>query len=378
MSTHDSKYKASGRLLVVGIGPGSEQHLTPAARMAIEAAETVVGYRTYLQLIEPLLVGKQVLESGMRQEVDRCQQAIDLAAAGQTVALISGGDAGVYGMAGLALELAGADGPDVEIIPAVSAVQAAAAALGAPLMHDFSVISLSDLLTPWPLIRRRLDAAGTADFVVALYNPRSKGRPDHLDAARRILLRHRSPETPVGIVRNSTRDEETVIVDTLEGFDSAEVDMFSLVIIGNSQTMVDAAGRMITPRGYKAKDLVSGVGCQDKASNLEPETLNLKPVTSSRARALFVGGTGSDVGKSLLTAGLCRLLKRRNVNVAPFKAQNMALNSAATPDGGRDRPGPGIAGNRLRSAGARRYEPGAAQTEFRYRLPGGGQRQAGR
>lgn len=318
MSYKKSKQKTAGRLLVVGIGPGGEQHLTPAARAALEAAETVVGYSTYLQLVEPFLAGKQVIDSGMRQEVDRCRKAIDLANSGQTVALVSGGDAGVYGMAGLVLELVGPDGPDVEIVPAVSAVQAAAAALGAPLMHDFAVISLSDLLTPWPLIRRRLDAAGTADFVVALYNPRSKGRPDHLDAARRILLRHRSPDTPVGIVRNITRAGETVIVDTLAGFDSVDVDMFSLIIIGNSQTVVDAAGRMITPRGYDAR-------YKGKASDVEP---------ASAARALFVGGTGSDVGKSLLTAGLCRLLKRRKVDVAPFKAQNMALNSAATPEGG--------------------------------------------
>ncbi len=334
MAHHDSKQKTVGRLLVVGIGPGGEQHLTPAARSALEVAETVVGYRTYLQLVEPLLVGKQVIDSGMRQEVDRCRQAIDLASSGQTVALVSGGDAGVYGMAGLVLELAGPDGPDVEIIPAVSAVQAAAAALGAPLMHDFSVISLSDLLTPWPLIRRRLDAAGSADFVVALYNPRSKGRPEHLDAARRILLRHRSPDTPVGIVRNSTREGETVLVDTLARFDSTAVDMFSLVIIGNSQTMVDAAGRMITPRGYKAKSQESAVSAQENDSILETESLKLKTTPVGRARALFVGGTGSDVGKSLLTAGICRLLKRRQVDVAPFKAQNMALNSAATPEGG--------------------------------------------
>lgn len=328
MSLYESEQKSAGRLLVVGIGPGGQQHLTPAARAALDAAEVIVGYRTYLQLIEPFLAGKEVVDSGMRQEVDRCRQAIDLAAAGQIVALVSGGDAGVYGMAGLALELAGPDGPEIEIIPAVSAVQSAAAALGAPLMHDFAVISLSDLLTPWPLIRRRLDAAGSADFVVALYNPRSKGRPDHLDTARRILLRHRSPETPVGIVRNSTREGETVIISSLADFDASDVDMFSLVIIGNSQTMVDSAGRMITPRGYTEKYREKGQG--ETAEGRSPEAAGF----GMKARALFVGGTGSDVGKSLITAGICRLLKRRQFEVAPFKAQNMALNSAATPEGG--------------------------------------------
>jgi adenosylcobyric acid synthase len=339
VSQQDSKQNKTGRLVVVGIGPGGPEHLTPAASTALEAAETIVGYRTYLQLVEPYLIGKNVVDSGMRQEVDRCRQAIDLAKSGQTVALVSGGDAGVYGMAGLVLELAGSDGPEVEIIPAVSAVQAAAAALGAPLMHDFTVVSLSDLMTPWPLIRRRLDAAGSADFVVALYNPRSKGRPDHLDTARRILLRHRSPDTPVGIVRHSTRKEETVVISTLADFDVTDIDMFSLVIIGNSQTMVDAVGRMITPRGYIEKYKKKGARSKTQGLNLEPETSNLEPestepATSPRARSLFIGGTGSDVGKSLMTAGLCRLLKRRNFNVAPFKAQNMALNSAATPEGG--------------------------------------------
>ena len=327
--------KKIGKLFVVGIGPGGEEHLTPAAARALEKADTVVGYQTYLDLVQPLLVGKDVISSGMRQEIDRCRQALELASSGKIVALVSGGDAGVYGMAGLVLELVGADGPEVEIVPAVSAVQAAAARLGAPLMHDFAVISLSDLLTPWPLIRQRLEAAASADFVIALYNPRSKGRPDHLDAARDIILRHRSTQTPVGIVRHATRQEETITVGTLSDFSVAEIDMFSLVIIGNSQTMIDKVGRMITPRGYENKAerrQVSGVRSQEK--NLKPLTSNSSPLTDKKCKALFIGGTGSDVGKSILTAGLCRLLKQKGVNVAPFKAQNMALNSAITPEGG--------------------------------------------
>ncbi|MBE0501792.1 MAG: cobyric acid synthase [Desulfuromonadales bacterium] len=315
------------QLYVVGLGPGDLKQMTPACSEALDQSTVVIGYKTYIDLIAPLLAGKEVIASGMMSEVDRCRQALKIAATGKIVALVSSGDAGIYGMAGLVLELANepessAGDVDIEMIPGVSAVQAAAAALGAPLMHDFSVISLSDLLTPWPLIRRRLDAAGSADFVVALYNPRSKGRPDHLETARRILLRHRAPDTPVGIVRNATRAKEMVLVDTLGGFDLNEVDMLSLMIIGNSQTVVDHAGRMITPRGYAARYLHTDNGATPASA------------APNRARGLFIGGTGSDVGKSLITAGLCRLLKRRTIDVAPFKAQNMALNSAATPQGG--------------------------------------------
>ena len=314
----------TGKLYVVGLGPGALDHLTPAAAAAIAAAEVVVGYRTYLELIPELLVGKEVVSSGMMKEVERCREALRLAAAGRQVALVSSGDAGIYGMAGLALELQPTEAPDiaVEVVPGVSAVQAAAARLGAPLMHDFAVVSLSDLLTPWALIRRRLEAAAAADFVVALYNPKSRGRTTQLGEAAAILLRHRGPATPVGIVRNACRDDETVTVIDLAGLAAAEVDMLSLVIVGNSQTLVDARGRMVTPRGYQVQGPRSKV--QGEEPNLEPEKCN----------ALFIGGTGSDVGKSVIAAGLCRILKNRGYRVAPFKAQNMALNSAVTAEGG--------------------------------------------
>lgn len=307
----------SGKLYVVGIGPGAAEHITPAARSAIEAAQTVVGYKTYLDFIPQLLTGKELCSSGMMKEVARCRQALALAAAGRTVALVSSGDAGIYGMAGLVLELLGEETVDVEIVPGVSAVQAAAARLGAPLMHDFAVVSLSDLLTPWPLIRRRLAAAASADFVVALYNPKSKGRTGQIGEARNILLRHRAPETPVGIVRNACRAGEEATVTDLASMLEHEIDMLSVVLIGNRSTVVKG-GRIVTPRGYRQKYLASG----EAAAPGRP------------AKALFVGGTGSDVGKSVLTAGLCRILCRRGVAVAPFKAQNMALNSAVTPEGG--------------------------------------------
>jgi adenosylcobyric acid synthase len=331
------------RLFVVGIGPGDLKHMTFEAREALENAEVVVGYKTYLDLIKPILAGKEVVSSGMTKEVERCMEALRLAGMGKAVALISGGDAGIYGMAGLVLELAN-DAPgttplkDVEIIiiPGVSAVQAAAAVLGAPLMHDFAVISLSDLLTHWDVIERRLEAAAAADYVVALYNPRSKGRTAQLDKAREISLAHRSADTPVGIVRNACRTGEKKIVTTLGAMDTATVDMYSIVIIGNSATFVDGDGRMITPRGYKAVTRNEERGVRNEVSlfsNLEPRTSNLEPHHGAGHAVMFCG-TASDVGKSVLTAGFCRILKKRGMAVAPFKSQNMALNSFVTPEGG--------------------------------------------
>lgn len=200
------------KLFIVGLGPGDLKHMTFEAREAIESSVVVVGYATYLKLIGPLLAGKEVVSSGMTKEVERCREAIRLAREGKTVALVSSGDAGVYGMAGLVLELAPPDAVEVVSVPGVSAVQAAASVLGAPLMHDFAVISLSDLLTPWEQIERRLEAAAAADFVIALYNPRSKGRVRHIERAREILLRTKARETPVGIVRNACRSGEERIV----------------------------------------------------------------------------------------------------------------------------------------------------------------------
>ncbi len=320
------------RLMVVGIGPGGMEHMTIEAQGAIGSAQVVVGYKTYLDLVRPLLAGKEVLSSGMRQEATRCREALARAAAGSDVALVSGGDAGVYGMAGLVLELAEgmAIQPEIVIVPGVSAVQAAAAVLGAPLMHDFAVISLSDLLTPWELIRTRLACAAAADFVIALYNPKSTGRTSQLGEARDLILAERLGSTPVGIVRNACRQGEERIVTNLGEMLNHRVDMFSLVIIGNSATRIDKAGRMVTPRGYETSgNRGLGIG-GDKRDNADAVSQAKDP----SPKAVMFCGTGSDVGKSVLAAGFCRILANRGVKVAPFKSQNMALNSAVTPEGG--------------------------------------------
>ncbi len=214
----------------------------------------MVGYQTYLDLIPELLVGKEVLSSQMMKEVERARQCLELAATGKKVALVSGGDPGIYAMAGLVFELARErkDTVQIEVIPGIAALNACAARLGAPLMHDFAAISLSDLLTPWPLIEKRLEAAASADFVIVLYNPKSKKRTAHIERAREIILAHRAPETPVGIVTAATRESETITLTTLDKMLEAEIGMQSCVIIGNSMTFA-WEHYMVTPRGYAGK-----------------------------------------------------------------------------------------------------------------------------
>jgi len=246
------------KITVIGIGPGSLMDMTPRARKAIEDAQVVAGYHTYIKLVESLLDGKEVIGTGMMQEIDRCRMAVEKAAAGQETVVVSSGDAGVYGMAGLVLELV-LQRPEGErpefggTIAGISAVNAAASVLGAPLMHDFAVISLSNLLTPWELIRKRVDMAGQGDFVIALYNPKSKKRVQNIEEVREILLKYRDPKTPVGIVTAATRPDEKKVLSTLDAFTKEDINMFSLVVIGNSQTYVKE-GYMITPRGYGNKE----------------------------------------------------------------------------------------------------------------------------
>ena len=246
-----------GKIIAIGIGPGSADDMTARAQAAIENADTVVGYTTYIKLIMPLLANtdKKIIGTGMMREIDRCRAAI-AAAKTETVAVVSSGDAGIYGMAGLIAELIGNmpadERPRFEVIPGVSAVNAAAAILGAPLMHDFAVISLSDLLTPWEKIANRIEMAAAADFVIALYNPKSKRRPDNIFSAQEILLKHKKNQTPVGIVTNAFRENERKVLSTLDKFTEEDISMFSTVVIGNSATVIEN-GLMITPRGYENK-----------------------------------------------------------------------------------------------------------------------------
>lgn len=228
--------------------------MTPAAGEALGAAEVIVGYQTYLDLIPEFLVGKEVLASQMMKEVDRCRKALELAGQGRIVALVSGGDPGIYAMAGLVFEMAREQNVcvEIEVIAGIAALNACAARLGAPLMHDFAAISLSDLLTPWEKIEKRLEAAAGADFVVVIYNPKSKKRAEHIVKAREILLAHRAPETPVGIVTAVTRENERIVLTTLGKMLESEIDMQTTIIVGNSMTFA-WQGFMVTPRGYAEK-----------------------------------------------------------------------------------------------------------------------------
>jgi precorrin-3B C17-methyltransferase len=254
MGTHNCSGSRNGILSVVGTGPGSLDYLIPAARKELERADVVVGYHTYLDLIGELIEGKETFSSAMMQEVDRVGQAIDMAEQGKHVALVSGGDPGIYAMAGLVYEVAGLRDSKVEIrvVAGIAALNSCAERLGAPLMHDFATISLSDLLTPWELIEKRIRAAAEADFVLVIYNPRSKKRDWQLARALEIIGGVRASTTPVGMVRGATREHELVTVATLESFNPADADMQTTVIVGNSATFI-RDGKMITPRGYGDK-----------------------------------------------------------------------------------------------------------------------------
>ena len=239
-------------LYVIGLGPGKEELMSQEALQAIKDCEIIVGYSTYMRLIKDLVKDKEMVATGMRHEIERCQKAIDLAhETGKNVGVVSSGDAGVYGMAGLVLELA-EQFPEVEIeiVPGVTAASAGAAVLGAPICHDFAVISLSDLLTPKDLIGKRLLHAAEADMIICLYNPSSKKRADYLHWACELILQHRSPDTVCGYVKQIGRDGQEKHVLTLEELKDTQVDMFTTVFIGNSRTKTDGEW-MISPRGYR-------------------------------------------------------------------------------------------------------------------------------
>ncbi|MBM2851471.1 MAG: precorrin-3B C17-methyltransferase [Candidatus Nitrosotenuis sp.] len=250
----------AGKLYVVGVGPGSHDHMTFRAKEVIEESDTIVGYDTYVSLVEDLIKGKDIYRYAMTQEVERAKQCIELAQEGKIVSLVSSGDPGIYGMAGLIYETlaeAGWDpktGLEVEIIPGVSALNSCAALVGSPLMTDFAVVSMSDLLVPWEIITKRVEAAAQGDYVIVIYNPSSKKRIHQLQDTRKLLLKYRKPSTPVAIIKGAFRDSQTIVMTDLENMEehADKLGMISTVIIGNSSTY-NFKNLMINPRGYTSK-----------------------------------------------------------------------------------------------------------------------------
>jgi precorrin-3B C17-methyltransferase len=253
----------NGVLYIVGIGPGAEAHTTPAALRAIQDAELVVGYTTYIKLVRHLLEGKEIVRTGMTEEIARARAAVDRARAGSRVALISSGDAGVYGMAGLVFQVLKDIGwkrdepPELKLIPGITALNSCASLVGAPLVHDFCAISLSDLLTPWPVIVRRIEAAASADFVIGLYNPASGRRTRQIVDAQSIIRRHREGETPVALVKSAYRKLQHAVLTDLDHFLEYEIGMLTTVLVGSSNTYA-FEGYMVTPRGYSNKYTTDG------------------------------------------------------------------------------------------------------------------------
>lgn len=243
-----------GKIYVVGIGPGNRDNMTLRAIQAIEESSIIIGYSKYIELIKNDCIGKELISSPMKKEVERCELTVKKAEEGNTVAIISSGDSGIYGMAGIMLQTVSKMKSDVEIevIPGITSASVSAALLGAPLMHDFAVISLSDLMTSWELIEKRISLASQGDFVICIYNPKSKKRQHYIRKAEEIIRKHRKENTPVGIVQNAGRENQCVTICTLSNLSSQEIDMFSTVIIGNSQSYEDM-GKLITPRGYQFK-----------------------------------------------------------------------------------------------------------------------------
>ena len=243
---------STGKIIVAGIGPGSESDITPAVLSAIRQSDVIVGYKYYFRFIEKIIRPEAIcIDSGMKREKARAEEAYNYAAEGKVVTVISSGDAGIYGMAPLIYEMKREKGSNIsiEVLPGISAFQKAASLLGAPVGHDFCVISLSDLMTPWELIEKRIKAAASADFITAIYNPKSEGRYWQFYRLIEIFLQERDPQTPVGFVRQAGREEQEVTITTLADFDPEQVDMFTVILIGNSQTY-KLENKMITPRGY--------------------------------------------------------------------------------------------------------------------------------
>ncbi|MFM7796916.1 MAG: precorrin-3B C(17)-methyltransferase [Candidatus Nitrosotenuis sp.] len=249
-----------GKLYIVGVGPGSHDHMTFRAKEVIEESDTIVGYDTYVGLVEDLIQGKEIHRYAMTQEVERAKQCIELAQSGKVVSLVSSGDPGIYGMAGLIYETLAESGWDpktgleVEVVPGVSALNSCASLIGSPLMTDFAVVSMSDLLVPWEMIVKRVEAAAQGDYVIVIYNPSSKKRIHQLQDTRKLLLKYRKSNTPVAIIKGAYRDSQTIVITDLENMEehADKLGMISTVIIGNSSTY-NFKNLMINPRGYTSK-----------------------------------------------------------------------------------------------------------------------------
>ena len=250
----------TGKLYIVGVGPGHHDHMTFRAKQVIEESDTIVGYETYVNLVEDLIDGKEVHRYAMTQEVERAHQCIELAQSGKIVSLVSSGNPGIYGMAGLIYEILADQGWDrntglyVEIVPGVSSLNSCAALVGSPLMTDFAVVSMSDLLVPWDIIIKRVEAAAQGDFVIVIYNPASKKRIHQLQDTRKILLKYRTPTTPVAIVKGAFRESQEIVLTDLENMEKHQdkLGMITTVIVGNSSTF-KYKDMMINPRGYTSK-----------------------------------------------------------------------------------------------------------------------------
>ena len=242
------------KVYAVGIGPGGREFFTEEAMQVLREADVIAGYTVYVDLVRDLFPDKETFTTPMKQEIERCRWAIETAKAGRTVAMVCSGDAGVYGMAGLLYELADQyEGVDIEVVSGVTAAMSGAAVLGAPIGHDFCLISLSDLLTPWKLIEKRLRCAAEGDFAVCLYNPKSKKRSDYLDKAVQIMMEFKDPETVCGWVKNIGREGQESAIVALKDLPDQPIDMFTTVFIGSDSTRI-VGGRMVTPRGYQKRD----------------------------------------------------------------------------------------------------------------------------
>ena len=315
-----------GKIIVAGIGPGSREDITPAVLEAVQQADYIVGYKYYFQFIQPYVKeGCECIDTGMKKERERAEQAFALAEEGKTVVVISSGDASIYGMSPLIYEMKGERQSPVEVesLPGISAFQKAASLLGAPIGHDTCIISLSDLMTPWEVIERRIRAAAVGDFVTAIYNPKSHGRYWQLYRLQELFLKKRSADTPVGYVRQAGREEQEVKLTTLGAFDPEDVDMFTIIIIGNSQSYI-ADGKMITPRGYGLTPNPSPKGEGHEYLQAQETTANhITPLSLRRG----VGGEASLLRRGV---GGEASLPRRGVGGEAFLGQSIMMESFRT------------------------------------------------